>query len=154
MERWLGISNNAERVVEIWIDGSCEPINPGGTACGAYIIRCQGSKAIKCFFIVGKGKGMTSNVAEYNALIHALKKLYKLALQRDFIKIKSDSELLVKQINRLYAVKAPLLIPLYQSAKELLKGIRYQIEWIPREKNKETDRLTHIAYEKSLKKKN
>ena len=153
MEQWLGTQHKNKRTVKVWIDGSCEPVNPEGTACGGYIIKCEGSKTIRRFFVVGKGEGMTCNVAEYQALIHALRRIYKLALQEDFIKIKSDSELLVKQIQREYSVKAPLLLPLYKSAKELLRGMQYQIEWIPREENEDADRLTHLAYKKSLQKK-
>ena len=116
------------------------------------VIKCEGKKPIKRYFVVGKGESMTNNVAEYQALIHALIKIKRLCLCSDFIKIKSDSNLLVNEINRLWKVKAPLIVPLHITAKELLTGLHYHVEWIPREKNDEADRLTHLAYEKSLKK--
>lgn len=137
--------------IDIWIDGACEPVNPGGTGCVGYVIKSDGTIIAKQSSIIGKGVGMTSNVAEYTALIYALQKVKQLGLQNELLTIKSDSQLLVNQMNRKWKVKAPLIVPLHKSASELVKDLNYRIEWVPREENEEADRLTRLAYEKSLK---
>jgi ribonuclease HI len=51
----------------------------------------------------------------------------------------------------MWSVKASLILPLYKVAKNLVNGLHYRIEWVPREENEEADRLTRLAYKKSLK---
>jgi ribonuclease HI len=150
MEAFLGTPKKDEKTVDVWIDGSCEPINPNGTACGAYVIKVNDTLVEKTGKVIGSGEGMTNNVAEFQALIFALQKLKQLNLSREYIKIKSDSELLVGAINRKCQIKDHKLQPLFRTAKDLLRGIHYQIEWIPREKNEEADALTHAAYSRSI----
>ena len=60
----------------------------------------------------------TNNVAEYRALITAMEEAKKLGAKR--IKIRGDSELVVRQMTGIYRVKHPDLIPLHRQAKELL----------------------------------
>ena len=98
--------------VEVWIDGCCEPINPGGTACTGYVIRKDGEIVARAYGYVGKGKGMTSNVAEYQALIRALKRIRREELEHEKILVRSDSKLVVNQMKGNWKVKAPLIIPL------------------------------------------
>jgi ribonuclease HI len=56
-------------------DGLCEPRNPGGWACWAFVVH----KAIDDEFIhddrgcIGAGDGMTNNLAEYTAVLEALR---------------------------------------------------------------------------------
>lgn len=148
---WTSSQKKEEKSIDLWIDGLCEPLNPGGTACIGYVIKRSGVVIAEGSYVVGKGAGMTNNVAEYTALIFALKEIKRLRLENELIKIRSDSQLLVNQMNRKWAVKAPLIVPLYKLANELATGLNYRIEWIPREENKEADKLTRLAYEKSLK---
>ena len=135
-----------EKTIDIWIDGLCEP-NPYGKGCIGYVIKDNGVTIAKGSYVVGEGAEMTNNVAEYQALIYALREIRRLRLETKIIVIRSDSELLVKQMNRRWDVKAPLLLPLYALAKDLANGLHYRIEWIPREENEEADKLTRLAYE-------
>ena len=64
--------------------------------------------------IIGKGDGMTNNVAEYAALIYVLKEVKRCGLENKLLVIRSDSQLLVNQMNRKWAVKAELVMPLYR----------------------------------------
>lgn len=148
---WTNSPKKDEKSINVWIDGLCEPINPGGTACVGYVIKKDDVTIADGSDVIGKGEGMTNNVAEYTALIYALKEVKRLRLENELLTIRSDSQLLVNQMNRKWAVKASLIIPLYKITKDLANGLNYQIEWIPREENEEADRLTRLAYERSLK---
>ena len=141
-------------MIEIWIDGLCQPVNPGGTACYGYVIKRNRKVVDKNCGVVGIGKDMTNNVAEYMALICALREVKRQGLQNELIIIKSDSTLLVNQMNRKWKAKAPLLLPLYRLANDLAALLDYRIEWVPREENQEADRLTRIAYESWQKQRN
>lgn len=79
----------------------------------------------------------TNNEAEYEALILALRR----ALQDDYTKLTvfSDSKLMVNQMKGNFRVESPLLLPLYEEAYTLACQLDFEINWIPREKNKEAD---------------
>lgn len=147
---WTGSHKKEEKSIDVWIDGLCGPVNPGGTACIGYVIKNGGVTIVEGAYVVGKGVEMTNNVAEYTALIYALKEIKRLGLENKFLTIRSDSQLLVNQMNRKWAVKAPLIVSLYKLAKDLVNRLHYRVEWIPREENEEADRLTRLAYERSL----
>jgi ribonuclease HI len=135
-------------LIKVWIDGACLPKNPEGTACIGYVIKKKGKTLTKRYAVIGKGKGMTNNVAEYSALIRALKRIRKLELENEKVLVSSDSQLLVNQMQGNYKIKAKLLLPLYEKAKRLSKDIDLTLRWIPREENEEADRLTREAYQR------
>jgi Reverse transcriptase-like len=65
--------------------------------------------------------------------------------------IRGDSQLVINQINGKYKVKAVKIIALYQKVKSLLSKFKdIKIEWIPRDKNKEADKLSNKAYQEIL----
>ncbi|MFL6358286.1 MAG: reverse transcriptase-like protein [Nitrososphaeraceae archaeon] len=62
-----------------------------------------------------------------------------------------NSRLVINQIKREFKVKAPKIIPSYHKAKSLIsKFNNIHFEWIPREQNKEADKLSYKAYEEIL----
>jgi ribonuclease HI len=62
------------------------------------------------------------------------------------VTIRSDSELIVRQINGQYRVKTATLKPLYIEVKKLQKEFKdFSINHVPRNQNKEADRLTNMA---------
>ena len=132
-------------MIEVWTDGLCEPINPGGTCCIGYVIKRDGRTIDKGSELIGRGKDMTNNVAEYSALIRALEKIRRLGLEQEKIVARSDSSLLVSQMKGEWKVKKPRIRPLYEKAKELAHGIDITFEWIPREENREADKLSRLA---------
>ena len=86
----------------------------------------------------------TNNQAEYKAIIAALETAIGLGVRQ--VELNSDSELVVRQINGQYRVKKEALKLLYQRVKELqgrLEG--FTIRHIPRQQNKEADRLANRA---------
>ncbi|MFZ4631984.1 MAG: ribonuclease HI family protein [Patescibacteria group bacterium] len=89
----------------------------------------------------------TNNQAEYKALIAALKKATELGASE--LDCYLDSELVVKQLKREYKVKNQDLAPLFLIIHNLslnFKKITYT--HIPREKNKEADRLANEAMDR------
>lgn len=86
----------------------------------------------------------TNNVAEYRALIEALK-LAEEAGARE-VEIFADSELIVRQVRGLYRVKHPDLKPLFIEAMRRIRGFdAFRIEHVPRERNKQADLLVNMA---------
>jgi probable phosphoglycerate mutase len=85
----------------------------------------------------------TNNFAEYTALIYALNwALTELPLGRRYVDFKSDSEFMVRQINGIYRVNSPDILPLYTMAKTRLnKLLGYTIDHVKREFNKEADAM-------------
>ena len=119
--------------VEIYIDGASDADRNGGI--GVRILNNGTEKNISRS--IGKA---TNNEAEYSALLEGV----NVALKNNFknIAIYSDSELLVRQINGEYKVKAKNLIPLKEQVDSALAKVEnYSLEWIPREQNRAADSL-------------
>lgn len=100
-------------------------------------------------FEVGKYIGRaTNNVAEYYGLITALD--YAAAQGIERLLVRSDSELLVRQMQGRYKVKSPDLRPLYERARKLANGFAYfAIEHVPREQNSEADELANVVLDRT-----
>jgi len=128
------------RSVIINTDGASQG-NPGPAAIGATIKDVQGKLLASISQSIGRA---TNNQAEYRALIAALEKAAGLGASQ--VDIRSDSELVVRQLNGQYRVKKVSLSPLYLEVSRLLS--RFQgvtITWVPREQNKEADALANAA---------
>ena len=90
----------------------------------------------------------TNNVAEYNGLLAALR--WAAANGVATLHIRSDSELLVKQMKGQYRVKNSGLQPLYEEAVALTRRIgRVTFEHVRREFNKDADRLANEAMDEA-----
>jgi ribonuclease HI len=89
---------SAARDLQINIDGAARG-NPGPAAF-AYVITREGAPPVEAAGCIGIA---TNNVAEYTALVRALERARDLGGKR--LLIRSDSELLVKQMNGVYKVK-------------------------------------------------
>jgi len=125
--------------LSIFTDGGARG-NPGPAAIGVVIK--EGKKTIKeygCY--IGE---TTNNQAEYQALISALESAKDLGAQE--IDLNMDSELIVKQIKGEYKVKNADLAPLFLKFYNLKIGLKkFTVRHIPREKNKEADKLVNGA---------
>jgi ribonuclease HI len=140
-------------LIEIYFDGLCQPINPGGIACYAFVVKRDGKTIYKDYDVVGEpfSNQSTNNVAEYAALAKALEWLIANNLVAEKVEIKSDSQLIVNQLSGNYKVRAKRIIPLYQRVLLLKSKFRdVQIKWVPRKYNKEADILTKRAYKRAL----
>ncbi len=126
------------------VDGASRG-NPG-PASYAVIIRASDGQVV---FQLGKYLGhTTNNVAEYYALITALD--YAAAHNIRQLRVRSDSELLVRQMQGRYKVKSAVLKPLHERARRLATALTFfHIEHIPRELNSDADSLANSALDQS-----
>lgn len=125
--------------VIIHVDGAARG-NPGPAAYG-YVIRAEGFPDLCGNGVIGQA---TNNVAEYTGLIKALTKALELGATQAHVR--SDSELMVRQMRGEYRVKNEGLQPLYQQAQELVRQLGdVTFEHVYREDNTEADRLCNEA---------
>lgn len=128
--------------VEIYIDGASKG-NPGPSGIGVVI--CQDGQTIKN--ISSYIGNTTNNVAEYTALIYGLQE--GLILKADYIKINTDSQLLYRQINKVYKTKNPNILGLYNQALHLMSAFKEaKINHISRQLNRGADKLATQAVKK------
>ena len=135
-----------EKVI-VYIDGGSRN-NPGPAAVGVYI------ETLKKNFSQYLGKA-SNNEAEYQAAILALKKIKKLIGKKTSkevkIEIRTDSELLYKQISHQYKIKEKKLVPLFIEIWNLMLDFkRVEFVKVPREKNKIADKLVNQELDKKL----
>ncbi len=130
--------------IDVYIDGAARG-NPGESGIGVHIIEESGkTREIKKYLGT-----LTNNQAEYSALITALESLTD-RKDRE-IRIFTDSLLLANQINGLWKVKHPEIKELHRKAKTLIEGFsRVTISHIPREENRDADRLANLAIDEYL----
>jgi ribonuclease HI len=123
----------------IYIDGASRG-NPGASGLGVLIKDREGNiRRIKRYLGI-----LTNNQAEYEALIAALKAAKE--LKKSHLKIYTDSLLLANQINGVWRVHNPKIRALHKKAKELISEFEgVEIKHIPRELNREADRLANEA---------
>ncbi len=131
-------------MITAYIDGGARG-NPGPAGYGVRVESADGTLLDELHGALGIA---TNNVAEYNGLLAAL----RYALEHGYldVRIKSDSELLVKQMRGEYKVKHLGLQPLHQQARALSSRLgRVTFEHVRREVNKEADRLSNLGMDEA-----
>ena len=128
----------------LYTDGGARG-NPGPAASGFVI--CEGGEIIAR---EGKYLGVaTNNQAEYNAILLGLEKALKYNIQE--LECFLDSELVAKQLKLEYKVKNKDLAAIFLKAWNLSKKFkRIKFHHIPREKNKEADKVVNEILDKHL----
>jgi ribonuclease HI len=126
------------------IDGASRG-NPG-PASYAVVLRDPAGKVI---LELAKNLGReTNNVAEYYALLAALD--YATSHGIRALRIRSDSELLVRQMQGRYKVKSADLKPMHERASKLARQLEYfAIEHVRREMNRDADGLANVALDQA-----
>jgi len=125
------------------VDGAARG-NPGPAAIGVVL---KNEKAQMLSSISDSIGITTNNQAEYQALIAGLKKA--ISMGASAVEIRSDSELIVRQMLGIYRVKKQQLIPLHQEARRLAGSLAsFKIISVSREENREADRLANMALNK------
>lgn len=127
-------------MIVAYIDGGARG-NPGPAGYGVRIEDERGTLIEELSKSIGIA---TNNVAEYNGLLAALR--YAVDRKEPRVLIRSDSELLVKQMKGEYRVKNAGLQPLHQEAHRLIGQLgRVTFEHVRRAHNAEADRLANLA---------
>jgi len=122
------------------IDGGARG-NPGAAGFGVYVQDPSGREVASLYGFLGT---QTNNVAEYAGLLAALR--YAAGVGAKSLSVRSDSELLVRQINGRYRVKNPRLLTLYRAAIHMIRKMEsVTVEHVRREQNVEADRLANEA---------
>jgi ribonuclease HI len=123
-----------------YIDGGARG-NPGPAGYGVRVENDAGALIEEFHGFLGSA---TNNIAEYSGLLAALR--YARQHGHRVVRIKSDSELLVKQMRGEYRVKNAGLQPLYRDACALTRDLdQITYEHVRREQNKHADRLANLA---------
>ena len=127
--------------VVIHIDGGARG-NPGPAGAGVVVQSADdGTILFEGGYYLGR---VTNNVAEYRALLEALARAK--ALGAGDVEVRSDSELLVRQMNGEYRVKSAGLKPLFERAQAMGRDFhRCRVVHVPREANRDADRLANQA---------
>jgi ribonuclease HI len=122
------------------VDGAARG-NPGPAAIGAIIRDETGNVLGRVSRAIGV---TTNNQAEYQSIIAALEKAISAGAKQAIVK--SDSKLVVEQINGRYKIKNTALRPLYQKVVQLAGSLKsFSIIYVPREQNAEADALANKA---------
>ncbi len=120
--------------VKLFTDGGSRG-NPGKSAYAFLICKMDNSVVEKFGSYIGIA---TNNQAEYQGLLEGLKRLLALGYKK--VRVYLDSELVVKQLNGLYKIKNPDLLPLYQSVKQQQQAFTsISFVHVPRALNKIAD---------------
>jgi len=129
----------------MYIDGASKG-NPGPSAIG--VVVCQNGETVKNLSaFIGNA---TNNIAEYTALIYALQE--GAVLKAETLEINTDSELLHRQVNRLYKVRNSEILKLYTQAAHLMRAFKkVTVKHIPRQHNRGADKLANQAIKKQHK---
>lgn len=128
--------------IVVFTDGGARN-NPGSAGAGVVIYQ-DGEKKVEMAHFLGEKQ--TNNWAEYEAVVIALGKLLEMGLRDHDIQFKLDSQLVVEQIKGNWKIKEPTLKSQVEKVQGLLKDFRtVTFTHIPREENKEADKLVNQA---------
>lgn len=116
--------------------------NPGESGIGIVLKDAEGNVLLTHREYIGQA---TNNVAEYRALLTCLSLVSQFPCTH--LVIKSDSELMVRQLQGKYRVKEPHLKTYFEQVRARLQEApyRYEIVYVGREENREADELANIA---------
>ncbi len=115
--------------------------NPGPAAIGALFTDANGKELATLSQKIGNA---TNNVAEYRALIAALEFAAKKGWSD--LRVKTDSELMARQIRGEYKVKNAGIKPLHAQALDLIAALdTFRIEEVPRSQTTQADALANLA---------
>jgi ribonuclease HI len=131
------------RRLQIHTDGAARG-NPGPAGAGAIIRDADGGTVAEIAEYLGV---RTNNYAEWTAVELALERA--LSIGASAVDLRMDSELVARQISGRYRVKHPDLKPIHQRVMALLGRLdAYTVGHVPRELNKDADRLSNVAIDK------
>jgi ribonuclease HI len=133
--------------LQIHIDGASRG-NPGEAAFGVSVEDADGTPRAELYGYLGRA---SNNVAEYQALIHALR--WARTHGARTVRVFSDSELVVRQVNGQYRVKHPDMVPLHRQATTLMRQFdSATVSHVRREQNRDADRLANRALDEKASK--
>jgi ribonuclease HI len=134
---------------EKWLIAHCDGGargNPGPAGYGAVVQTEDGETLAELSEFLGN---RTNNYAEYSGLLGVL--AWALEHRYSRLRVVSDSELMVKQIQGRYKVNSPDLKPLWIEARSRIAKLdEFQITHALRHKNKDADKLANLAMDRGM----
>jgi ribonuclease HI len=131
-----------DKYLKIFFDGGSRG-NPGPSAIGAVIYDDKGERIGELSEYIGKN---TNNVAEYKALEKVLEYVEKLDIGE--IILLTDSALVHNQVKKIWKIKDKKILEIYLGITDKLSQYdKVDLRLIPREKNREADKLVNRALE-------
>ena len=129
-------------------DGSCAPKNPESVAAFGWILESNGQTIGSGHDIIGPNLG--NNYAEFYGLYQGFLAMSRIIGEErgGILQVRGDSKLVIQIMNKHWrATSDKLYFPAYKLAlQELIslrkKGLTVFLDWIPREQNTETDKLS------------
>lgn len=123
-----------------WFDGATKETNPGLRGIGG-VLKGPAGERIEISEELGHG---TNNEAEYAALMAVLDAAVEAKVEN--LVVYGDSQLVVRQVNGEWFIKAKELVPMVKTVLDLKAQIpNVTLRWIPREENTEADELSKKA---------
>lgn len=130
---------------ELYVDGAARN-NPGPAGAGFYLVKNGVPIEERGMYLGIK----TNNQAEYLALLLGAYYAQLHMGPQDTLVIKADSELMVRQISGIYAIKNKELARIYSTLRRFLDTLHYNVKHIPREQNKIADKLANKGIDKKI----
>ncbi|MCZ0208977.1 bifunctional RNase H/acid phosphatase [Streptomyces sp. UMAF16] len=122
--------------------------NPGPAGYGAVVLdAATGETLTEAAEYLGTA---TNNVAEYRGLLAGLRAAHALDPGAR-VRVRMDSKLVVEQMSGRWKIKHPDMKPLAMEARSVFPPDQVTYEWIPRERNKQADRLANEAMDAGAK---
>lgn len=144
---WMSLFSNPAASATDWVHAHCDGGsrgNPGPSGYGAVLTDAEDNTLAELAEYLGI---RTNNYAEYSGLLAVL--AWALEHGHSRLKVVSDSELMVKQVQGKYKVNSPDLKPLWQEARNRIARLEaFEISHALRHKNKAADALANQAMDK------
>lgn len=132
-----------------WVVAHCDGGsrgNPGPAGFGAIVEDAGGTALVRLSEFLGI---QTNNFAEYSGMLAVLR--WALDNGRKHVRVISDSELMVKQMQGKYKVSSPAIRPLWEEAKKMTRQLEgFEIRHTLRAGNKTADRLANEAMDRGM----
>jgi len=132
--------------LSLYIDGASKG-NPGRASIGAVVKDSRGKVLSEVSRSIGTA---TNNQAEYKALLYGLEEVSRIADKHPenvVLVVKSDSQLLCRQMTGKYRIRNKVLIRLsLMVQRKTRKFASFKMVCIPREQNRRADRLANSAF--------
>ncbi|MBN2072677.1 MAG: ribonuclease HI family protein [Actinobacteria bacterium] len=134
---------DSQGYIKVFFDGGSRG-NPGPSAIGAVVYNRDGEKILEHSEFIGKH---TNNVAEYMSLDRILDIVQKFGVEK--IVLFTDSMLVHNQLKKIWKIKDKKILEIFLRISEKLARYKLvDLRLVPREQNREADRLVNIALDR------
>ena len=130
--------------IKVYFDGSSLG-NPGPSGGGVVFVNGEGRERYRDLRFFGHH---TNNESEYLALLFALDTARAMGYKR--LRLMTDSTLIFSQLTGRFKVRAKNLKPFFEEVLRKLSQFDWEIEWIPRERNRDADKLAFEAAKRGM----